>query len=274
MEIVDFLRYGFIQRAVVAGVFISVVCATLGVLLVLRRLSLIGDGLAHVTFGSVAFGLVLNTHPLYVSIPAVMASSLGILKLMERTRIYGDAAIGVISAVGIAGGVVLASLGGGFNIDLFSYLFGSILSIGKGEVVISVALCAAVLLTISFFYHDLFSVTFDEEYARASGINARRMNVILILTTALTVVLAMKVAGIMLTSALLVLPAVTAIQLAGSFRGTIITASFIAVTSVLSGIAISITLDLPTGAAIVMVNLAMLSAVLCVKAVVHAARGH
>jgi zinc transport system permease protein len=266
VEIVDLLRYGFIQRAVVAGVFISIVCATLGVLLVLRRLSLIGDGLAHVTFGSVALGLVFNAHPLYVSIPAVVAGSLGILKLMERTRIYGDAAIGVVSAFGIAGGVLLASMAQGFNTDLFSYLFGSILSIGDGEVVISVSLCAAVLLVVSLFYHDLFAVTFDEEYARTSGINARRMNVLLVMATAVIVVLAIKVAGIMLTSALLIVPAVTAFQLAGSFRGTIITASLVGVMSVLSGIALSIAADLPTGATIVMVNLVILSAVLCMKA--------
>jgi zinc transport system permease protein len=266
MEIADLLSYGFIQRAVIAGVFISIVCATLGVLLVLRRLSLIGDGLAHVTFGSVALGLVFNAHPLYVSIPAVIASSLGILRLMEQTRIYGDAAIGIVSAFGIAGGVLLASMAQGFNTDLFSYLFGSILSIGDGEVIISVSLCAGVLLVVTLFYHDLFAVTFDEEYARTSGINARRMNVLLITATAVTVVLAMKVSGIMLTSALLIVPAVTAFQLARSFRGTIVTASIVGVTSVLSGIALSIAADLPTGATIVMVNLIVLSSVLCVKA--------
>src|SRR5208283_3949191 len=103
MEFTDFLKYGFIQRALVAGVFIALLCSTLGVLLVLRRLSLIGDGLAHVTFGSVALGLVLKVHPLYASIPLVVASSLGILKLTEKARIYGDAAVGIVSSLGIAG---------------------------------------------------------------------------------------------------------------------------------------------------------------------------
>ena len=136
MDIIDFLNYGFVQRALIAGSFIALLCSTLGVLLVLRRLSLIGDGLAHVTFGSVALGLVLKIYPLYISIPFVMLSSLGILKLMERARVFGDAAIGIVSSLGIAGGILLASKAGGFNIDLFSYLFGNILSVSEAELYI------------------------------------------------------------------------------------------------------------------------------------------
>jgi zinc transport system permease protein len=254
MNLNEMLGYAFIQRALIAGSFISVLCAVLGVLLVLRRLSLIGDGLAHVTFGSVALGLVLKVSPLYASIPLVTASSLGILKLMERARIYGDAAVGIVSSVGIAGGVLLASMAGGFNVDLFSYLFGNILSIGIGDVIIAITVSSIVLLVVYFYYQDILSLTFDEEFAKASGINAARINAILVMLTAVTVVLTIKIVGVMLTSALLILPAVTAFQVARGFGKAIIIASVVSLFSVFAGIVASFSLNLPAGASIVIVN--------------------
>jgi zinc transport system permease protein len=254
MEILDFLQYEFIRRALITGSFIALACSILGVLLVLRRFSLIGDGLAHVTFGSVAIGLLLKQHPLYVSIPIVMLSSLGILKLTEKARLYGDAAIGIVSSLGIAGGILIASIAGGFNVDLFSYLFGNILAISKAEVFTSIALSVVVLLTIFLFYNEHFSTTFDEEFAKISGINTKKINSILVLLTGITVVLAMRVVGIMLTSALLILPAVTALQIARGFKNTMAISSIIAISSVIIGIYISFMMNLPTGATIVMVN--------------------
>jgi zinc transport system permease protein len=255
MEVFEYLQYGFIQRALIAGSFVGLLCSMLGVLLVLRRLSLIGDGLAHVTFGSVAIGLVFKIYPLYISIPVVMLSSLGILKLTEKARIYGDAAIGVVSSLGIAGGIILASVAGGFNVDLFSYLFGNILAISDTEVIISIFLSLVVLILIFVYYHELFSVTFDEEFAVTSGINTKMINVMLVLLAAVTVVLAMNVVGIMLVSALLILPAVTALQLARGFRNTLVIAGLTGVCSVVTGIFGSLMMNLPAGAAIVMVNL-------------------
>ncbi|HYA11943.1 MAG TPA: metal ABC transporter permease [Thermodesulfovibrionales bacterium] len=254
MEIVDFLHYAFIRRALITGSFIALVCSLLGVLLVLRRFSLIGDGLAHVTFGSVAIGLLLKQHPVYVSIPIVMLSSLGILKLTEKAKLYGDAAIGIVSSIGIAGGILIASIAGGFNVDLFSYLFGNILSISKAEVFTAIVLSLVVLLIISLFYKEHFSTTFDEEFAKVSGINTKKINSILVLLTGITVVLAMRVVGIMLTSALLILPAVTALQIAKSFKNTMAISSVIAMSSVIIGIYISFVMNLPTGATIVMTN--------------------
>jgi zinc transport system permease protein len=255
MTITDFLHYEFIQRALLGGIFIAMSCAALGVFLVLRRYSLIGDGLAHATFSSVALALLLGMSPLYVSIPIVMACALGILKLTEKIRLYGDAAIGVISALGLAVGIMISSLAGGFNVDLFSYLFGSILSISNEEVILSIILSIIVMITVASFFNDLVSLTFDEESAKASGICAVRINTIFVLLTALTVVLTMKVVGILLVSALLILPAVTAIQLAGSFRTTMTTAALAAVLSVSSGIAVSFYFNLPTGATIVLINM-------------------
>jgi zinc transport system permease protein len=255
MDILEYLQYGFIQRALIAGCFVGLLCSCLGVLLVLRRLSLIGDGLAHVTFGSVAIGMVFKIYPLYVSIPVVMLSSLGILRLTQKARIYGDAAIGVVSSLGIAAGIILASMAGGFNVDLFSTLFGNILAVSDTEVVISVVLSLLVLLMIYLYYQDLFSITFDEEFARASGIRTGKINAMLVLLTGMTVVLAMNVVGIMLVSALLILPAVTALQLARGFAHAMLIAALTGVCAVVAGVFGSLMLNLPTGATIVMVNL-------------------
>jgi zinc transport system permease protein len=254
MTLLPFLQYEFIQRAYLAGSFIAALCAILGLFLVLRKLSLIGDGLSHVSFGAIALGLFLGFYPFYVAIPVVILASYLVLKLTEKARIYGDAAIGIVSSVGIAGGVVLASLSKGFNVDLFSYLFGSILAISTQEVFLSVGLSVVVLLVIVFLYNDLFSTTFDEQYAKITGIKTERINVALTLLTAITVVLAVKVVGIMLVSAMLILPAVTALQIAKGFKAAMITAAVIAVFSVITGITISFYADLPAGATVVMVN--------------------
>ncbi len=254
MNLMDILEYGFIQRALIAGSFIGMLCSLLGVFLVLRRLSLIGDGLAHATFGSVALSLFLNMSALWISLPIVMMCALGILRLTERFRLNGDAAIGMVSSLGIAAGILLSSIAGGFNVDLFSFLFGSILAISNTEVILSIILSFLVLLMVSFFYNDLLSITFDEESAKVSGINIQRLNTIFVLMTAVTVVLSMKVVGIMLISALLILPPVTALQVAESFKATILVALLAAAISVISGILVSFYLDLPTGAVIVAVN--------------------
>jgi zinc transport system permease protein len=257
MGIGEILSYGFIQRALIAGTLVAVLCSVLGVFLVLRRLSLIGDGLAHVTFGSVALSLIIGVNPVYVTvaaIPLVMLSSMGILKLTEKARIYGDAAIGIVSSLGIAGGIVLASVAGGFNVDLFSYLFGNILAVGNTDMIIAAILFAVVLLAVAFFYRDLFAITFDEDLAKCSGIRTTTINTVLVLMTALTVVLAMKVVGIMLISALLILPAVSALQVARSFKSTIIASCCFATISVMIGIFGSFIMNLPTGGFIVLVN--------------------
>jgi zinc transport system permease protein len=254
LGLLELFSYGFIQRAIVAGSCVAVICSVLGVLLVLRRLSLIGDGLAHVTFGGVAMSLVINQHPLTVSIPMVAVSSLGILKLTERARIYGDAAIGIVSSLGIAAGIMLASMGGGFNIDLFSYLFGNILAISSHEVVSVVVLSLVVIAVISIFFNEIFSITFDEDFAKVSGIRTKTINSILVVLTGIAVVLTMKVVGIMLTSSLMILPAVTAFQVAKGFRNSIIIASAVGVLSVTSGIMLSFVFNLPTGASVVILN--------------------
>ena len=260
MNLMEIFSYGFMQRALLGGILIGMPCAVLGVFLVLRRLSLIGDGLAHVTFGGVAVALLLRVTPPLVTlaaIPLVMAASLGILRLADRARIYGDTAIGIVSAAGIAGGILIASVAGGFNVDLFSYLFGNILAVSPAELALCAGLFLVVLAVVIAFYPQLFALTFDEELARTAGIRTERLNALLVLLTAVAVVLAMKVVGILLVSALLILPAATALQLARGFRTTLLAAALTAAASVAAGIVASFLVNLPSGATIVLVNLGL-----------------
>lgn len=253
-QIKEALQYVFIQRAIIAGCFMALGCSFLGVFLVLRRFSLIGDGLAHVSFATVALALLFHAQPMVVSIPLVALSSMVILKLNEKAAVYGDAAIGLVSSFGIAAGVIIASTAGGFNVDLFSYLFGNILSVSGFEVWVTVALAFLAALIVLFLYHDLFAITFDEEYAQVSGINVRIVNRILILLTSFTVVMGIKIAGTMLVSSLIILPAISALQVVRSFRSAILLSGVLAVISVVIGIFVSYILNLPSGATIVMVN--------------------
>jgi len=261
MGLAEIFNYEFVQRAFAAGILIAIVSSILGVFLVLRRFSLIGDGLAHITFGSVAFVMFLGVSPLYITLaalPIVMASSLAILKLTHSRRIQGDAAIGVVSSVGIAAGIILASLSNGYNIDLFSYLFGNILTVTRIELILSFIVFLIVTAIVIIFYNDLFAITFDEELARTMGIKTGRINAILFLLTAVAAVLAMKVAGIMLVSAMLILPPLTALQLSLSFKLTIIAAVFFSILSVIFGIIAAFLLNLPAGGTIVIFNIGFL----------------
>lgn len=260
MTPLEFLSYGFVQRALLAGMLIAALCSVLGVFLVLRRMSLIGDGLAHITFGSSAVALALKLYgasSLLVSLPIVLLSSLGILKLTEKARLSGDAAIGIVSALGISTGIILASVGGGYNVDLLSYLFGNILSITGEEVMIAAGLFCLVTTLLFLFYHDLVAITFNEELARVSGIRTRLINAVLVLLTALSVVLAMKLVGVMLISSLLILPAASALQLARGFKACMILAPLQGCCSVVAGIALSFATNLPASATVVLLNLLM-----------------
>jgi zinc transport system permease protein len=268
MDLFDIFHYEFVQRAMIAGVLIAAVSALLGMFLVLRRFSLIGDGLAHTTFGSVAVVLLIGISPLYVTLaalPLVMIASLAIFKLTSSRKINADAAIGIVSSLGIAAGIIFASLSGGFNVDLLSYLFGNILTVNNTELFLSFIVFLIVVAMVIYFYDDLFAVTFDQELAQSMGVNTRRINVILFLLTAIAAVLAMKVAGIMLVSALLILPALTALQLSVSFRATMIAAVAFSILAVVCGIIFAFLLNLPAGATIVLFNICFLLLVFVAK---------
>ena len=255
----EFLSYGFVQRGLLAGSLVAVVCALLGVFLVLKRLSLIGDGLSHVCLTGVALGLLTQTSPVYMSIPVVLAASLGVLKIMEKVKIYGDAAIGIVSAAGLALGILITALAGGFNADLFGFLFGSILTVDKTEVFLCAALLCALLLFLLFFYRDLVAASFDEAFAYTRGINVKRLNAALIVFTSVAVVLAFKVVGIFLISALIILPPVSALLLSRTFKQVLWLSCGLALASVWSGVYLSFVFNIPSGATIILINLLFLA---------------
>jgi zinc transport system permease protein len=275
MNLIEILSFVFVQRALLAGVLIAAITSILGVFLVLRRLSLIGDGLAHVTFGSVAVVLLLGFSPLYVTLaalPLVILSSLAILKLIRTRKIYGDAAIGIVSSIGIAAGISLASLSGGYSVDLLSYLFGNILTVNLNELILSFIVFLLVISFVLIFYRDLFAITFDEELARSMGIKTNRINIVLFILTAIAAVLAMKVAGIMLVSAMLIIPPLTAMQLSVSFRLTIIFSVVFSILSVICGIVFSFLLNLPAGGTIVLFNVIFLLTIMAARKIHPASR--
>lgn len=250
----NFLSYIFIQRALWAGFFISLACAVLGVFLVLRRDAMLGHGLAHVTFGGVALGLFLSAAPLLIALAVAVLSALGILKLKVKAGLYGDTAIGIISSLGMALGIILVSLAGSFNVDLFGYLFGNILAIEREEVWLALVLALVVLSLVALFYQEFLFLTFDSESARASGIQVARLEIYMAMLTAITVVLGMKVVGILLVSALLIIPAAAALQIAKSFKEAMVISIVIAVGSVLGGLIIAFFLDWPVSGTIVTVS--------------------
>lgn len=250
----DIFSYGFMQRALIAGLFVGISTALLGLFLVLRRFSMLGDGLAHTAFASIGLAMVLGVTPLYFAIPFTIAASLWIYRLADAKVVYGDTAIAMVSTLAIAAGVLAASLSGGFNVDLFSYLFGSIISVTTSEVIWAAVVSVLSLGVLRYYYHDLFSLTYDDDFARVSGVRVDRLQKILVILAACTIVVGIRVVGTLLISSLLIFPAVTALQIAHSFKKAAITAVVVSVISVFFGIVISALFNLPTGAAIVAVN--------------------
>lgn len=252
--IIEAFQYQFMQRAMIVGVLIALSSSMLGIFLVLKKYSMIGDGLAHVSFATVAIALFFQASPLLVSIPIVTIASIFIMQLNEKAGIHGDAAIGLVSSFSVALGVLLSSVSGGFNVDLFSYLFGSILAIRQTDVYFAFALTFLVVSMIILFYNDLFAITHDEAFASVIGVKTKRMNYLIATLTSITIVLGIRVVGTMLISSMIIFPTVTALQATRSFRATIIISSAVAVTSVMVGIVGSFVLNVPSGASIVIVN--------------------
>lgn len=245
------LGYGFLQRALVAGIFIGIACAVLGVFLLLRKDAMIGHGLSHIAFAGVAIGLALKILPLAAALVTSVIVALAIVKLRNRVGLPGDVAIGIFSSLGLAVGILLATLSRSFNVDLLTYLFGEVLAIEPFEVWLSVGLAALVIAVVVRTYPQLQFSTFDRESARALGVRAERLDTLVTVLTAVTVVLGMKVAGILLVAGLLVIPAAAGLRAARSFRGAILAASAIAALSVVLGLAAAFELDIPASAAIV-----------------------
>ena len=251
----DFFAYPFLTRALIGGVLISICVALLGVSLVLRRFSMIGDGLSHVGFGALALAAVLNLSPLPVAIPVVVVASFIMLWMNERGKIHGDAAIALLSSSALAIGILLSYHSPAVNIDLSGYLFGSILGMKDGDVYLCIGLAAVVLLSYVFLYHSLFTVTFDENFAKATGTRTSLCNLLLSLLTSVTVVIGMRLMGALLISSLIIFPALTAMRVAKSYRGVVLLSAGSSVFCFLVGMLLVLAFDLPVGASIVLVSL-------------------
>jgi zinc transport system permease protein len=251
----EMFSYTFLVRAFVVGALVSVCAAILGVSLVLKRYSMIGDGLSHVGFGSLAIATALNAAPLTVAIPIVVAAAFLLLRLTERSLIKGDAAIAIISTSSLALGVVIISQTTGMNTDVCNYLFGSILAMNKTDVYLSIALSVTVLALVIVFYHKLFAITFDETFARATGVKAGLYNMLIAFLTAVTIALGMRMMGAMLISALIIFPALTSMRVFKTFRSVTICSVCVSLLCFFTGIIISYEYATPTGASVVLINI-------------------
>ena len=255
MNLVTMFSFPFMQRALIAGVLVSLCAALLGVPLVLKRYSMIGDGLSHVSFGALAIAVALGVTPLWFSIPVVILAAFLLLRVADNPRWNSDAAIAAMSAASLAVGILVISRTTGMTTDVDNYMFGSVLAMSKSDVALSVGLCLAVLVLFIRFYHKLFAVTFDESFSRATGVKVERYNTLLAILTALTIVLGMRMMGAMLISSLVIFPALTAMRLFRSFRGVVVCAAVTSVVCFCLGLTISFAFSTPVGATVVAADL-------------------
>lgn len=254
--ILEMLSYPFLVRALIGGIMVSLCAALLGVSLVLKRYSMIGDGLSHVSFGALSLAVALGWSPLWVSIPVVTLAAFLLLRLTENSKVKSDAAIAMISAAALAFGIVVTSLTTGMTTDVSSYMFGSILAMSRSDVWLSVLLSLVVLCLFVFCYNKVFAVTFDESFARATGVAVEAYNILIAVLTAITIVLGMRMMGAMLISSLIIFPALTAMRLFKSFFGVVICSGVMAVVCFCIGMVLSYALSIPAGASVVLVDLA------------------
>ena len=255
---IEFFSYGFIERAMIVGALVSLCAALLGAILVLKRYSMIGDGLSHVGFGAIAIGAAANLTPMYFALPMMIISALILLKLSSssNSKMSGDSAIAIISSSALAIGITVCSVTG-MNSDLNSYLFGSILATSKEDAILAIILAVIIIVSFFIFYNKIFAVTFDDDFAKATGTPTNVYNMVIAVLTALTIVIGMRVMGTLLISALIIFPSLTSMRLFRNFKGVIISSVVISLFCFFTGMIVSFNFDTPTGATVVLVNLAM-----------------
>ena len=254
----EILEYSFIQRAFLCGIIIAITCSFVGCFLVMRRLALFGDGIAHVAFGGVAAGLFTGVHPIGTAFIVAILGSIGLQKMRHTARIPGEVAVAIILTTGLATGVVITSMKGGFTIDIFSFLFGSIILVPTNDAIMIASVCSAVLVTVACLYRKLLLITFNEEMARVSGIRVTVLNYIFVALAAVTVVASMRLTGILLITSLLVMPTLAASRFNRGFWQTILISSSISSSAVISGIFISYILDWAPSGTIVLLLVAVM----------------
>lgn len=253
----EMLSYPFMLRALVVGILISLCAALLGVPLVLKRYSMIGDGLSHVGFGALAIATALRAAPLAVTLPVVVLAAFFLLQLHDSSKIKGDAAIALISTGSLALGVMVLSLTPGMNTDINNFLFGSILGVGEDEMWLTAGLSLMVILLYGLSYNRTFALTFDESFAQATGLRTKVYNTLLALLTAVTIVLGMRTMGSLLISSLIVFPALSSMQLLRSFRSVLLLSVLISLFCFISGLILSYLYSAPTGASVALLHVAV-----------------
>lgn len=251
----EMLSYPFMVRALTVGILVSLCASLLGVNLVLKRYSMIGDGLSHVGFASLAFATAFNAAPLKVAIPMCVLAAFLLLRISESTKIKGDAATALVSSGALAIGVMAISLTTGMNTDVCNYMFGSILALSEADASLSKILSIAVIILYLLFYNRIFAVTFDETFTKATGTRANIYNMILAILTAVTVVLGMRMMGALLISSLIIFPSLTSMRVCKRYKSVIITSVIVSVICFIAGLMISFKVSTPTGASIVSVNI-------------------
>ena len=254
----EMMSYPFMVRAFLVGSLVALCSALLGVSLVLKRYSMMGDGLSHVGFGALAIAAALNMAPLAVAIPVVVVAAVLLLRISGSSKIKGDAAIALISTTSLAVGVMVISLTTGMNTDVYNYMFGSILAMSAEDVKLSLVLSVFVLILFIVFYHKIFAITFDETFARATGVKAGVYNTLIAVLTAVTIVLGMRMMGALLISSLIIFPALTSMRVCRTFKSVIINAAVISVVCLIAGVTLSYVAATPAGASVVLANLVMM----------------
>jgi zinc transport system permease protein len=263
----EILQYSFMQRALLSGVVVAVTCSVVGLFLVLRRQSLFGDALSHAAFGGIAVGLFTSIYPLWTALVISVLAALGITKLRQSTKIPPDAAVAVMLSSGLAMGIVLIGLAGGFNLDLESFLFGSILLISMQDQLMILVLSAVVLVIIYKLYTQFVYITFSEDQARVSGINVTRLNYLFIALASLAVISSLRLVGVLLISSLIVIPNITAMMFGKGFKKTALISIIVAVSSVLLGIVVSYITNLAPGGVIVLLTIFILLGTIAAKSI-------
>lgn len=262
----NLFEYTFILNGLSAGVVVAIIAPLIGIFLVLKRYSLIADTLAHVSLAGIAVGLLAGVNPVFTALGATVLGSLGVERLRTSKNIYGESALALFLSGSLALAIVLLSIARGFNTNLFSYLFGSIVTVTSGDVYTILCLGVVVVIVLSVFYKEILYVTFDEDSAQVSGINTRRINTILIVLASLVVSLSIPIVGVLLIGALIVIPVIAALQLRQSFGKTILYAELISIFSVIAGIIASFYLNISAGGTIVLLMLAIFFSIYILKA--------
>jgi len=253
----EMLEFSFMQRALIAGAAVAITASVLGLFLVLRRNSLFGDALSHVAFGGIAVGLFVNVYPLWTGLVLSVLGGLGITKLRQSAKIPADATVAILLSVGLASGVVLVGLKGGFTLDLFSFLFGSILLVSVNDTLAILAMAGIVLALIILLYRKLLYIAFDEEQAKVSGLPISKLNYLFVVLASVAVIVSMRLVGILLVSSLIVIPNVTALLFGKGFKKTALISIAVSIFSVLIGIIVSYASNLPPAGTIVLVSIAV-----------------